>query len=157
MKLSALVFLFIGFNLAQAESPTELAQKGCIPRRDATTGNISSYDCNVAQNPNGKMEMQKLRNSKKVEMKYVSAEVGAINETMIKTCLASAYTLQKDYHISHGMYADNIQQLSWGNNDCLNKFECSITHAAKSQFIVAINSKVSKWTVDQDKRMVKVK
>lgn len=90
-------------------------------------------------------------------MKHVSTEYGAANEAMIKTCLASAYVLQKDYHISHGMYADNIQQLAWGNNDCLSKFECAITKAAESQFEIMISSKSSKWTVNQDKKMIEIK
>ena len=82
--------------------------------------------------------------------------VSLANESMIKVCLASAYTLQKNYHVNHGSYADNIQQLSWGNTDCIKNFEPSITKATQSQFEVHMSSKSSKWTIDQNKNMVKI-
>lgn len=157
MKFITILSILIASSFALAETDAELAQRGCIPRRDAATGNISGYDCNVAKENKGKMEMQQLGKPRKVQMKKISLDNGITDEATIKTCLASAYVLQKDYYNSHGDYADNVQQLAWGNNNCLNEFECTITKSGKSQFEVTMSSKSSKWTINQDKMMIKVK
>lgn len=47
MKLFTMISILIICNFALAENPEELAKRGCIPRRDATTGEVSSYVCNV--------------------------------------------------------------------------------------------------------------
>jgi hypothetical protein len=80
MKLIAILSIVIASNFALAETDAELAQRGCIPRRDATTGNISGYDCNVAQENNGKMEMQQLGKPRKVQMKNISSEMQMYNK-----------------------------------------------------------------------------
>lgn len=74
MKLLTIIPILIACNLSLAESDTDLAKRGCLPRRDTTTGNISGYDCNIAQNTNGKMEMKNLGNSKKVLLKSLNVD-----------------------------------------------------------------------------------
>jgi hypothetical protein len=71
MKFIAILSILIASNVVSAETNAELAQRGCIPRLDAT-GNISGYDCNVAQETNGKMKMQQIGKPRKVQMKNSS-------------------------------------------------------------------------------------
>lgn len=80
MKLLTIISILITCSFALAESDADLVKKGCLPRTDATNGNISGYDCNVTQSINGKMEMQNLRNAKKVQLKNISADDVQINQ-----------------------------------------------------------------------------
>lgn len=73
MKLCTFVAILMACNFALAESAEDLGKRGCIPRRDITTGEISGYDCNVTQNSHEKMAMQNLEDAKKVEMKNISS------------------------------------------------------------------------------------
>ena len=75
MKLFMLISIFIVCNFALAESEADLVKKGCIPRRNATTGEISGFDCDVARNANRSVKIQMHGTPKKVEMKNISSDM----------------------------------------------------------------------------------
>lgn len=78
------------------------------------------------------------------------------SDSDIKVCLASAHVLQKEFFTTRQKYADTIESLRWGNNDCL-KFQWTVLEATDSKFKLQITSDNSTWTIDQDKRMVELK
>ena len=70
-----LISIFIVCNFALAESEADLVKKGCIPRRNATTGEVSGFDCDVARNANRSVKIQMHGSPKKVETKNISSDM----------------------------------------------------------------------------------